>query len=245
MAVLRDLGVDVEVVEQHEPAGQLAVVRRRPVLEQRQSGVAVALPEIAEHLVVGAVLLDHVDHVADRAQRSGPGAGSGGRMVVAAHLRRPARQPARQPVVLARQVDHLDRTLDHRPGILVLVVAGQILDPAAAPLREQRRERPARIRAGPHAVRVHHHQAPPVGRRLDVRRIPAGRDETANPAPLQVDHGDRILAGLRHVQRAPVRADGKSLGHGALGGAVHQGDIDRGDQPVAPRVDHRHRVAVR
>ena len=68
--------VRVEVVEQREAAGELVVVGRGVRAEQRQRRVAVPASEVAEHLVVRAVLLDHVDHVLDRERASSGGAGA-------------------------------------------------------------------------------------------------------------------------------------------------------------------------
>ena len=61
-----DLALDVEVVEQHELAGQGVVVGRDRLGEQADARLAVALGHVAEDLVVGAVLLDDVDDVLDR-----------------------------------------------------------------------------------------------------------------------------------------------------------------------------------
>ena len=66
VAVVADLGVDVEVVEQHELARQRVRVRRHLLAEDGQRRIAVALLEVAEDLIVGAVLADHVEHVLDR-----------------------------------------------------------------------------------------------------------------------------------------------------------------------------------
>ena len=61
VAVGRHLAVAVEVVQQHELAGQLVVVGRDLLGEEAQVRVAIALLHVAEDLVVGAVLLDDVD----------------------------------------------------------------------------------------------------------------------------------------------------------------------------------------
>ena len=67
MAVARDLPVAVEVVQQHILAGQLVMVGRHLFTKHHQAGVAIPFLDVAKHLVVGAVLLDDVNHVADRA----------------------------------------------------------------------------------------------------------------------------------------------------------------------------------
>ena len=66
VAVGADLAVDVEVVEQHELAGQGVMVGRDRLGEQAEVRVAVAFGHVAEDLVVGAVLLDDVDDILDR-----------------------------------------------------------------------------------------------------------------------------------------------------------------------------------
>ena len=71
MPVGADVGVHVEVVEQHELARQLVQVGRDVFAEQHQRGVAIAFLHVAQHLVVGAVLLHDVDDVLDGRQRAG------------------------------------------------------------------------------------------------------------------------------------------------------------------------------
>ena len=73
VAVHADLAVAVEVVEQDEIAGELVVVGRDLFAIHANARVAVAsgfaggVFEVAEDLVVGAVLLDDVENVFDRA----------------------------------------------------------------------------------------------------------------------------------------------------------------------------------
>src|ERR1035441_5386585 len=56
-----------EVVEQHEPLRQRMQAGRDSLAKQHQARVAVTLRYIAKHLIVGAVLLDDVDHMRDLA----------------------------------------------------------------------------------------------------------------------------------------------------------------------------------
>jgi hypothetical protein len=63
--VVADLGVHVEVVEEDEFPGQGVGVGGDLFPEQAEARVAVALLEVAQDLVVGAVLPDHVEHVLD------------------------------------------------------------------------------------------------------------------------------------------------------------------------------------
>ena len=66
VAVGADLALDVEVVQQHELAGQGVVVGRDRLGKQAEVRIAVAFLHVAEDLVVGAVFLDDVDDVLDR-----------------------------------------------------------------------------------------------------------------------------------------------------------------------------------
>ena len=65
MAVGADLPVHVKVVAQHPAPGEGVRVGSDAVVEDRERGVAVPRRDIPEHLVVGAVLADHVEHVRD------------------------------------------------------------------------------------------------------------------------------------------------------------------------------------
>ena len=65
MAVGADIGADIEVVEQHEVIGDLVMIGRDVLAEEHQRRVAIALLDIAENLVVGAVFLHDVDDVLD------------------------------------------------------------------------------------------------------------------------------------------------------------------------------------
>ena len=56
----------VVVVEQRELLGQRVVIRRDVASELHERRIAVALRHVAEHLIVGAVLLDDVEDVLDR-----------------------------------------------------------------------------------------------------------------------------------------------------------------------------------
>ena len=65
VAVVADLGIDVEVVEQDELPRDGMRVRRGLLAEQAQVRVAVPAFEVAEDLIVGAVLADDVEDVLD------------------------------------------------------------------------------------------------------------------------------------------------------------------------------------
>src|SRR5207247_8493900 len=59
--------LDIKIVEQHELARELVVVGCDFFTEQTQPRIAVALRQVAKDLVVGAVLLDDVNAILDRA----------------------------------------------------------------------------------------------------------------------------------------------------------------------------------
>jgi len=58
--------IGIEVVEQHEFTCQLALIGNDLVAEQVDGRISVTFLQIAEHLIVRAVLLDDVHHVFDR-----------------------------------------------------------------------------------------------------------------------------------------------------------------------------------
>src|SRR5438046_1453535 len=62
-----DLGISEEAVEEAEAPRQRVMVRGDgDVGEVDEAGVAVTLLHVAEHLIVGAILFDDVDHVLER-----------------------------------------------------------------------------------------------------------------------------------------------------------------------------------
>ncbi len=67
MAVGADFGIHIEVVQEHKFARELMMVRRDAFGEETQTGSAVALWQVAQHLIVGPVLLDDVNAIFDRA----------------------------------------------------------------------------------------------------------------------------------------------------------------------------------
>ncbi len=70
VAVVADLGIDVEVVEDSKFASQRVCVRRDLLAEQAERRVAVGAFDVAEDLVVGTVLADHIEDVLDWRRRS-------------------------------------------------------------------------------------------------------------------------------------------------------------------------------
>ena len=63
MAVEADGAAGMEVVENHVFLGQRVMIRRDGAAEHGEFGIAVGLGQIAEDLIVGAVLLDDEQHV--------------------------------------------------------------------------------------------------------------------------------------------------------------------------------------
>jgi hypothetical protein len=66
VSVVAHFSVDVEVVEEREVARDRVCVRRDLFAEERQRRIAIAARDIAEDLVVGAVLANDVENVFDR-----------------------------------------------------------------------------------------------------------------------------------------------------------------------------------
>ena len=60
MPVGAHVGIDIEIVIKHKLASQLIVVRSGILLEQAQRRVTLALPEAAEHLIVGTILFHDI-----------------------------------------------------------------------------------------------------------------------------------------------------------------------------------------
>src|SRR5262245_4588727 len=126
VVVGRDLGVDVEVVEQYEFARQRVLIRRHFLSEKAKARIAGAFFHIAQHLIVSAILLDHVDHVFDR--RGGADAkrdygllfrrARGFQHLVG--VRRIGVDAARElgEFRLRRQVDQRDRAFKHAADVL-------------------------------------------------------------------------------------------------------------------------------
>ena len=150
-------------------------------------GVAVALRQVAEDLVVGPVLLDDVEDVLDRA--------------VVDLERRPA--GVRLPAVIARdelglageiggEVDDGDRALE---------VVG------VARLAEQRLAHRAV------ALGVEHEGGLAVARQVDRGGEIAGMAEPADLARGEVDLGQGVVAAVGDVER--VAAQGQCVGHAA------------------------------
>ena len=66
MAVAGNFSAVVEIVEHAELQRELVLVGRDVGAVHGERGIAVADFQVAENLIVGAILLDHIDHVLDR-----------------------------------------------------------------------------------------------------------------------------------------------------------------------------------
>ena len=119
MAVGAEDAGAVGVVEQHELAGQLVLVGRDALAEDAEGRVAVALFHVAQHLVVGAVLLDDVDDVLEDA-RFAHALGHGARRLAGAR---------RQGGLLEQRIAHVGQ---RRAGVGRQLAARRARSPAKA-----------------------------------------------------------------------------------------------------------------
>ena len=70
-----DVAIHVEVVEQDELPRQSVLIGCYSLAEEHQVRFAVAFPDVAQHLIVGPILLDDIDNVANRIVRGFGGKG--------------------------------------------------------------------------------------------------------------------------------------------------------------------------
>ena len=66
MAIAGDFSAVVKIIQHPELRCQFVLVGRNVGAVHRQRRIAVTHLQIAKHLIVGAVLFDHIDHVLDR-----------------------------------------------------------------------------------------------------------------------------------------------------------------------------------
>ena len=256
MTVTTHLAVAVGVVEKDELLGDLVVIRSHVPRKHAQRGIAFPLGrlaggQIAEHLIVGAILLDHIDHVADRGgiadlagDRRLPLVGHGSEKVVGVravgiHLARITRQ-----LLLIRHVDDRQRTVDDRADVgmreelaNILLEVGELAVVLAAVVEGVG----FRLIPLPDADK----QAFPIGGDGHGRRIPAGGDEAANlaaPRAGDVDHGDAVVVGIGDVERLPVGGNGEGIGRAPLGGPRKEARGDRLDNDAPSGIDDPHGV---
>src|SRR5215470_11578738 len=241
VAVGRDLGVDVEVVEQYEFARQRVLIRRHVLAEEAEARIAVAFFHIAQHLVVGAVLFDHVDHMFDR--RWGADAKRDRGLLFRRargfqHLvgvRRIGVDAARElgEFRYGRQVDQRDRAFKHAADVLRRTPFIRVWA-----LRIGRRS---------HAFAVGDEDSFAVPTHSHRGRIPAGRDEAfdfTGAAFGHVDYGDVVVVGVRYVERLFVGRERDGVGRAADGRLRMERGRDCFDLFHLLGRDYRDRVAV-
>ncbi len=264
MAVDRHLAVLVEVVEQHELARQRMRVGRdaagRPghalvaeadavVVDHFQRRVAVAARIGTEHLVVGAVLLDHVKHILDLAAGAAVGADHrrAGRCTLGV-LRRHRRIDQRGEGGKGRigrrgqDADAADQHVRHVARIGAL--AGIVVD--------ARRRRTAVEHIGPGAdtARRRPQQGAAIRRHRHVAGVVGGgdlADDVVLPGAAvgaigQGQRHHRVLAGVGDIQRALIRSQRqRHRRHAVAGGAPERDEVRH---RILGRVDHGDAVAV-
>ena len=192
---------------------QGVVIGRHLFAEDGQARIAVALLHVAEHLVVGAVLLDDVDDVLeDRrlavSSRHGHGLGVGVRFFQAGE----AVGQAVVGVDLAGVASQLGLVghVDDGYGAEVIVRVLALLD------------RP-RLAQRAMSLDVGDEQLFAVGGDEDGAGIPAGRDQAGErlsapacrprraSACAEADDGDAVIGAVGDVQRAAVGAEGQGI----------------------------------
>ena len=227
------------VVEQYELARQFVLVRRHLGPEDAQAGVAVALRQVAQHLVIRPVLLDDVDDVLEHA----------GLAHALGHRPGGLTRARRQPRFGDLRIAHVDQGGGGQRR--EFLVRGQ----------RQQRERSEKV------LRVQFHgrvllenlrraDAFDVGDServaLGVKRHragePADRDQAEHLglALLRVepDHGDGVLRAVAHEEPAAVAVKGQRirLRSERVGGRLASPDLF--DHLVRPGVDHAERIAA-
>ena len=258
-AVLADLARAAEVVQVDESLRERVEVGRDHLRELRDARVAVAALDVAEDLVVGAVLFHDVDHVMDAVVQRlhhlvlGRGGRTDEAVVVGDDVGQ-ARQLAR---VGRRQRE--EARLGELPDV---AVARAVLQRSRAAGREGVARRGpgavARIGAGV-ALAVDHVQRLAVAADAHRVREPAGRDQAEHAAmpvaiaiarAVEIDHRHRVAAAVGDVERALVGRQRQAVGAAAGRQAAvrnqtrGRGGLDRVDDLVAARIDHVDQVGV-
>ena len=204
MAVGADLTLHIEVVEQDKLAGQGVVIGGDLLRKQTERRVAAALRHVAEDLVVGAILLDDVDHMRDRAcvafgsgNRMAFQAGQGllGRRLGDASIRFgcPGCHLFFESSVVGRQIDEAHGAVEEAADV---VGRGGSTDSRLGAVA---------VGVGDDAFAVGHEQPPAIRREPHARGIPANRDEAhalGGSGGGDVKHGQRVDGGIGHEQAA-------------------------------------------
>ena len=215
-----DLAVGVKVVAQRELRRQRVVIGRDVRAEQRQVRVAVAGRQVAEDLVVGAVLLEDEDDVPDRVGR--PAAEVDGHRVAALHLARAgvAVDPAKVDrhhavgrfdllltaarVVRGDAVDDRERPLHQAADVVGRIAEDDVVDV----------DRLGSVGADPVSLGIGDVERA-AGAQSQSGGEPADRDEAGGrEAPrrgVDVDDLDGIDPGVGDVDTRAVRAHGQGV----------------------------------
>ena len=195
MAVRTDFGVYEEAVEQAETLGERVMIGAHVAREIDERCVAVARAHVPEHLIVGAILFDDIDHVRERrVRRPCP------RPVPALGARDAAGQRVEAAPCGKGHRRERSRSLAQRVGALV----GFGLLP---------RLTPPRIRAGSATLAVQHQQRVavrqhrgriPLDRNAPEKGVPALRPRCVRCRGAQLEHRRRVVVRLGHVEAAVV-----------------------------------------
>ena len=243
MPVVADLGVDVEVVEQHELARQGVGVGRRILAEEAEARIAVSRRQVAEDLVVGAVLLDDVEDVRDR---RGVADARGNR-------RRPRRRGRRRPVRresgVSRRTVFVSASSAGRSGVLRIESVPVSMAPMYCDWS------PSAPGWGPRGIRIDVSPCPrarrirwPSGVNCTRRRIPARRNEAVRPGSPRAARRRRPrrrCCRRWRRERSAVGRKREGVGRRARWRAGREGDRDLLGRGSRREIDGPDRVRVR
>ena len=202
VSVEADFGIDVEVVEQHELPRERVCVGRDVFAEDRERRIAVAQLDVAEDLVVRAVLADDVEDVLDRRRRAD----------ALRDRRDSGRACGREPLRLGvgGDFEHLLRVRREGRGVGQVDDRERALEQLARVLPVgggRRRLRTARVRLPGQALAVEDEQPPAFAVEQHRRRVPARRDEALHLALAgfcDVDQRHRVVVGVGDGQRRAI-----------------------------------------
>ena len=233
------LGVDEEPVEQSEPLGERVMIRRHGARKEHQRRIAVALRDVAEHLIVRAVLLEDVDHVLER-RIARPRAARVPSVRRGDARREPRERVAARLATRARASRHRRAASSVyssvRPMLRIAVRRGLGIDPAAFAARDDR-------------------AASPTGEQR--RRIPAGREfvrasrsvpdaaVTFDVAGDEIEHGDGVRVGFGDEEARAVRRERERVRRRAPSLGAGRRRIERArDHASRLGVDDRHVIGA-
>ena len=235
MSVTAHLGVDEKAIEQPEAFRERVMIRADRAGEEEQRRIAVARTQIAEDLVVRAVLLDDVDHVRERrisnrgrrslrVPRVGATHACGESLELRAARTRRKRHRDR-PVDLAERVVRAPHLRGHDLERLRILRVRR----GAAPLPIQR---PERVAARDDGCRIPPrwnatHKAVVARRRGPIRR-----------RRRQLEHRDRIGVRLGDVESHPVGRQRNRVRRAPLARSARWRVRQRGDDATPLGVDH-------